>query len=94
MIINESRRPYVDLKNFQSILHLVVHTYRIIYCLQLYKCAIINYVLLLMTSSMNKLYPIVSASMKGSVPRVSPTVVVIIVSVSAANVAAETVAFC
>ena len=42
-IIDESRRPYVDLKNFQSILHLVVHTYRIIYCLQLYKCAIMYY---------------------------------------------------
>ena len=47
-----------------------------------------------MTPPRNELYPIVSPSMKGSVPRVSPTVVVIIVSVSAANVAAETVAFC
>ena len=43
IIIDESRRPYVDLKNFQSILHLVVHTYRIIYFLQLYKCAIMYY---------------------------------------------------
>ena len=52
-----------------------------------------NYVLLLLMT-MNELYPIVSPSMKGFVPRVSPIVVVLIVYVSAAHVAAETVAFC
>ena len=51
-----------------------------------------------MTSSMNVPYLIVSSivspSMKGSVPRVSPPVVALIVYVSVSSVSAETVAFC
>ena len=39
----KSRGPTVDLEDSQSIQHLVGHTYRIIYCLQLYKCAIMHY---------------------------------------------------